>query len=147
MTAGSSGRASVVARGLSRPLPERKRARRPFTRKGFAAASFSGSRQSRSLRATWAPRTFPGWTVSTDDQVSRFKMPGASAAPADEATGPGLRRANGVRSARRKKKTGGQVSLTARRNGSPGMTRTCDPVINSHLLCQLSYWGMAGAGI
>ena len=24
------------------------------------------------------------------------------------------------------------------------MTRTCDPVINSHLLCQLSYWGMAG---
>ena len=23
---------------------------------------------------------------------------------------------------------------------SPGMTRTCDPMINSHLLCQLSYW-------
>ena len=33
------------------------------------------------------------------------------------------------------------------RDGSPGMTRTCDPVINSHLLCQLSYWGMAGAGM
>jgi regulator of sirC expression with transglutaminase-like and TPR domain len=27
------------------------------------------------------------------------------------------------------------------------MTRTCDPVINSHLLCQLSYWGMTGARI
>src|ERR1700694_5806033 len=30
---------------------------------------------------------------------------------------------------------------------SPGMTRTCDPMINSHLLCQLSYWGMTGARI
>ncbi len=25
--------------------------------------------------------------------------------------------------------------------GSPGRTRTADPVVNSHLLCQLSYWG------
>ena len=26
-------------------------------------------------------------------------------------------------------------------NGSPARTRTADPVVNSHLLCQLSYWG------
>jgi hypothetical protein len=26
--------------------------------------------------------------------------------------------------------------------GSPARTRTADPVVNSHLLCQLSYWGM-----
>jgi hypothetical protein len=25
--------------------------------------------------------------------------------------------------------------------GSPARTRTADPVVNSHLLCQLSYWG------
>ena len=29
--------------------------------------------------------------------------------------------------------------------GSPGQTRTADPVINSHLLYQLSYWGMEGS--
>jgi Phage integrase family len=28
--------------------------------------------------------------------------------------------------------------------GSPGRTRTADPVVNSHLLCQLSYWGSFG---
>ncbi len=26
-------------------------------------------------------------------------------------------------------------------NGSPARTRTADPMVNSHLLCQLSYWG------
>ena len=25
--------------------------------------------------------------------------------------------------------------------GSPARTRTADPVVNSHLLCRLSYWG------
>ena len=27
-------------------------------------------------------------------------------------------------------------------SGSPARTRTADPVVNSHLLCQLSYWGI-----
>ena len=27
-------------------------------------------------------------------------------------------------------------------SGSGGRTRTCDPVVNSHLLCQLSYAGI-----
>ncbi len=26
--------------------------------------------------------------------------------------------------------------------GSPARTRTADPMVNSHLLCQLSYWGV-----
>jgi hypothetical protein len=26
--------------------------------------------------------------------------------------------------------------------GSPARTRTADPMVNSHLLCQLSYWGL-----
>ena len=30
-------------------------------------------------------------------------------------------------------------------NGSPGRTRTCDKSVNSRLLYQLSYRGMAGA--
>ena len=42
---------------------------------------------------------------------------------------------------------GSRSSRNPRLYCSPGMTRTCDPVINSHLLCQLSYWGMAGARI
>ncbi len=47
--------------------------------------------------------------------------------------------------------TGAPVQLAVvlfeeRPNGSPAWTRTTDPVINSHLLCQLSYWGME-AGI
>ncbi len=33
------------------------------------------------------------------------------------------------------------------RSGSPAWTRTTDKRINSPLLCQLSYWGMAGAGM
>ncbi|VEN74740.1 Serine recombinase [Candidatus Desulfarcum epimagneticum] len=28
-------------------------------------------------------------------------------------------------------------------SGSPARTRTADPVVNSHLLCQLSYWGIS----
>jgi hypothetical protein len=27
-------------------------------------------------------------------------------------------------------------------SGSPARTRTADPMVNSHLLCQLSYWGL-----
>jgi hypothetical protein len=27
--------------------------------------------------------------------------------------------------------------------GSPARIRTADPVVNSHLLCQLSYWGIS----
>ncbi len=30
-------------------------------------------------------------------------------------------------------------------DGSPSRTRTCDPMINSHLLYQLSYRGITGA--
>ena len=30
--------------------------------------------------------------------------------------------------------------------GSPSRTRTSDPVVNSHLLYQLSYWGTSSFG-
>ena len=29
-------------------------------------------------------------------------------------------------------------------SGSPARTRTTDPMVNSHLLYRLSYWGMIG---
>ena len=32
-------------------------------------------------------------------------------------------------------------NTSRQRNGSPSRTRTSDPMINSHLLYQLSYWG------
>ena len=33
------------------------------------------------------------------------------------------------------------VETEIKASGSPDRTRTSDPVINSHLLYQLSYWG------
>lgn len=33
--------------------------------------------------------------------------------------------------------------MAAQCNGSPGWTRTSDPLINSQLLYQLSYWGVS----
>ena len=35
----------------------------------------------------------------------------------------------------------GQVHPGLSFSGSPARTRTADPMVNSHLLCQLSYWG------
>ena len=36
---------------------------------------------------------------------------------------------------------GGGISVTLANAGSPSRTRTSDPLINSQLLYQLSYWG------
>ncbi len=35
----------------------------------------------------------------------------------------------------------GLLSTALDIHGSPARTRTADPMVNSHLLCQLSYWG------
>lgn len=44
---------------------------------------------------------------------------------------------------RGKQKGPGDLRQALMSSGSPARTRTTDPVINSHLLYQLSYWGIA----
>lgn len=36
-----------------------------------------------------------------------------------------------------------QKNRSVSKSGSPGRARTADPVINSHLLYRLSYWGIS----
>jgi hypothetical protein len=46
----------------------------------------------------------------------------------------------------KKKKAAKPNVLQPRMSGSPARTRTTDPMVNSHLLYRLSYWGKSVLG-